>query len=81
MAKKLRTKSLKLTNCLDCPHHKRVTSTYTGDSFDMADEDVICTLAPGTHRSQNGNDKGRAIVVSERWRLREQCTIPAWCPL
>jgi hypothetical protein len=73
--------TLKITNCLDCPHHKKVTSTYTGDSFDMADIDVVCTLANGSHQSRDGITKGRAVLVSERWRVREQCVVPTWCPL
>lgn len=83
MIPKLKTVSLKIMNCLDCPHHKKVTSTYTGDSFDMSDEDVVCTLADGQHRSQDGIIKGRAVSLSERWpkRQREECAVPTWCPL
>ncbi len=78
---KLKTVSLKIDNCLDCPHSKKVTSCYTGDSFDMADQDVVCTLAPGSHKSQDGVIKGKAITVSERWNLRKECVVPKWCPL
>jgi hypothetical protein len=74
--------SLKITNCLDCPHHKKITSQYTGDSFDMADEDVICTLANGgPHRGAHETVKGRMIVGSERWNLRKYTTVSTWCPL
>lgn len=75
--------TLKIDNCLDCPHHKIITSTYTGDSFDMMDEDVVCTLAKGSHRGQHETVKGRAVSVSERWprRQREECVVPKWCPL
>ena len=73
--------TLKISNCLDCPHVKTVSSPYTGDSFDMCDEDVVCTMANGRHQYRDGTMKGKAIVVSERWRLREQCKVPTWCPL
>lgn len=74
---------LKITNCLDCPHHKRITSAYTGDSFDMSDEDVICTKVRNKRAIRGAHEtvKGRAIVVSERWDIRQQCTIPTWCPI
>jgi hypothetical protein len=79
---KPRTVQVPVSNCLDCPHVKRVTSSYTGDSFDMSDEDVICSLVTtNKHRCQEGLIVGKPIVVSERWRLREQCVIPDWCPL
>lgn len=79
--KKMKTVSLKISNCLDCPHHKKVTSTYTGDSFDMGDVDVVCTLSNGTHQGQDGPFKGRAISVSDRWAKRSECVVPKWCPL
>jgi hypothetical protein len=80
--RKPKTVALKIANCLDCPHHKKVTALYTGDSFDMIDEDVVCTLAKGQHRSQDGIIKGRCITGSNRpWQSRAQCAVPTWCPL
>jgi hypothetical protein len=76
-----KTVTLKLTNCLDCPHHKVITSTSTGDSFDMGDVDVVCTLARGTHRGQFEVVKGRAITLGDRFVKRSECAIPTWCPL
>jgi hypothetical protein len=72
---------LTLDNCLDCPHHKVITSPYTGDSFDMGDVDVVCTLASGSHRGQHETLKGRPISVSDRYAKRSETTIPKWCPL
>jgi hypothetical protein len=76
---------LPLDNCLDCPHHRKITSPYTDDSFDMSDEDVICVNEQLKDRKEcRGQFEkvlGRPILLSERWRLREQCTIPDWCPL
>jgi hypothetical protein len=66
-----------LDNCLDCPHHKVVAATLTGDSFDAGVVDVVCTKADGRH----GNIKGRAISVSDRYAKRKECAIPLWCPL
>lgn len=67
----MKTVTLKLTNCQDCPHHKNVQSPYTGDSFDMVDEDTICTLA-----------QERIVTASNRpWEVRRNSTIPDWCPL
>jgi hypothetical protein len=76
----------RIANCLDCPFHKRITSEYTeytGDSFDMADEDVICTKVKRKRPIRGAHEtvSGRAIVVSERWNLRKQCVVPDWCPL
>lgn len=65
-----KTVSLKITNCLDCPHHNQKPSPPTGDSFDMVDVDTFCTL------------EGRNISVSDRpWQVRENCAVPKWCPL
>jgi hypothetical protein len=74
-------RTLKLENCLDCPHHKVITSEYTGDSFDMGDVDVVCTLANGTHKGAHERIKGRAISVSDRFAKRSETKIPKWCPL
>jgi hypothetical protein len=73
--------TLKIDNCLDCPKHKVITSTYTGDSFDMGDVDVVCTLAEGSHRGQHETVKGRAISVGDRFAKRSECEVPKWCPL
>lgn len=72
--------TLKIDNCLDCPHHKIVPSVIF-DSWDSADEDVVCTKVQGEHEYRYGLMPGRPVVVMERWKLREQATIPKWCPL
>lgn len=73
--------SLKLTNCLDCPHHKLHRAMPTGDSWDAHDVDVVCSLAADTHTCGDGKVKGRAISVSDRYAKREECNVPTWCPL
>lgn len=64
--------TLTIVNCLDCPFHKNVPSPPTGDSFDQADEDTICTKA-----------KNRKIAVANRFhsQMRKECVVPKWCPL
>jgi hypothetical protein len=79
------TATLKINNCTDCPHMVCITSPYTGDSFDMADEDFICTH-PDTslreqHRGAHGTVTGRYILVAERWATRAMTKVPIWCPL
>jgi hypothetical protein len=75
----MKTVSLKLDNCLDCPHHKVITSQYTGDSFDAGDVDVVCTLADGTRpartHQRQGHQRQRPV------RERSECAVPPWCPL
>ncbi len=76
---------VKIDNCINCPHHKRITSAYTGDSFDMADEDSICVNPATSRRSdQRGAHEtvhGRMIYGSERWWKKEYTAVPDWCPL
>jgi len=65
------TITLEITNCQDCPNHKNVPSSSTGDSFDMIDQDTVCTLA-----------NNREITVANRpWEIRRNSEIPDWCPL
>ena len=73
---------LKITNCLNCPHSKTITSQYTGDSFDMIDQDVVCMMVKGQeHRGQHERVEGQPIVCGERHNLRSYCGVPDWCPL
>ena len=68
---KVRTKKIVITGCIQCPHVKQVQSPFTGDSFDMIDEDAYCVKA------------NRMLAVSCRpWELTKILkTIPVWCPL
>jgi hypothetical protein len=54
-----------------CPKCKIEQSPYTGDSFDMIDEDAFCTA------------KKKYLSVSSRpWQLEKELKrIPEWCPL
>lgn len=86
---KPKTVNLQISNCCDCPHSKRIASPPTGDSFDMCDEDLICTNPDLTgkfvkvHYNSSGSDiKGRAVAVSNRpWQTRADAEVPKWCPL
>ena len=71
---------LKISNCLDCPHHAIVPSIIF-DSYDVADRDVVCTKINGRHKARYGTIKGRAVVLMERYNIRKQAAVPAWCPL
>lgn len=66
------SKKITITCCRECPHLKITRAPYTGDSFDMIDEDAGCTLAK------------KSLAVSERpWQLERilKGPIPKWCPL
>ena len=80
-----KTVNLKIDNCQDCPHYRTITSEYTGDSFDMADEDSLCThpKTVGRRACKGAHEAvwGRPIVVSERWLKRTDTVVPKWCPL
>ena len=84
----MKSVTLKITNCQDCPHHKNHQSLPTGDSFDMCDEDTVCThpdiIAKGyTNDGWGEKVKGRCITGSNRpWQIRKGCEpVPKWCPL
>lgn len=78
--KKVNTVTFKITNCLDCPHHKRLPDPGE-DSFDAMDIQVVCTLTPDEDKFNRFGEGKRPILRAERWRIREQCSIPNWCPL
>ena len=74
--------TLKIENCLDCPHHKTLPDPGA-DSFDAMDEQVVCTLTkalPDAYPNPYG-EGFRPILRAERWNIREQCSVPDWCPL
>lgn len=77
------TATLKIDNCKQCPHMKKITSTYTGDSFDMSDEDAVCTHPSlrGEIRGAHETLKGKVIWGSERWWKPAHTVVPKWCPL
>jgi hypothetical protein len=69
MKKRQKIVKLVISSCKDCPHCKIQSSPYTGDSFDMADDDWLCMKAD------------KFIVVSERFWTANKTPIPQWCPL
>lgn len=77
---KTRSVKLKISNCVECPHMKKVPSIIF-DSWDIADEDAGCTKAEGNHKYRYGIIKGKAIEVMERWWKPHHTAIPDWCPL
>jgi hypothetical protein len=70
---KTKTKKLVIMGCFWCPKCKREQSPYTGDSFDMVDEDAFCT----------GVTPRRILTASSRpWTLEKELKgFPEWCPL
>lgn len=75
------TVTLKISNCLDCPHHK-IVPAVAFDSFDMVDEDVICLKSEGSHKSRYETHPHKAVTISNRpWQTRKECSVPVWCPL
>ena len=81
-----RTATLKIENCLDCPHSKRIADPGSSDSFDAGDESLCCTKTPYKGNGNAGYGQpypGRIIVISERWesRFRADAKVPDWCPL
>ena len=74
------TVTLTIDNCLDCPHSKLYPSAIF-DSWDFADEDLVCTLEGGRHDVRKGSVKGKAIFIMERYSHRKHATVPTWCPL
>jgi hypothetical protein len=63
-------KSLKLTNCMDCPHHQVEMDPDPYDWFCDDDERVYCKKA-------NKN----VTVACRPYNKRKECEIPDWCPL
>lgn len=62
--------SLKLTNCMDCPHHRVEADPDPDDWFCDDDIKVVCTKAD------------RNITVACRpYNTRKESDIPEWCPL
>jgi hypothetical protein len=88
------TKTIKITSCLNCPHHGIERDPSSGDSFDWQDESLVCynvgKAKVGVEiRSDLGGYEWRAparrIVGFSRNAKREYVTtkmgIPKWCPL
>lgn len=79
--------NLTIANCQDCPFHRNVTTQYTGDSFDMVDEDTLCVhpvsaASRYAERAAYVDVRGRVVTGSNRpWQIRKESTVPAWCPL
>ena len=65
------SRSLALTNCMDCPHHRVHPDPDPSDWFCDDDEKVVCTA-----------NHNKAITVACRpYNKRRECVIPSWCPL
>lgn len=85
------TKTLKLTSCLQCPHHGTERDPSSGDSFDWQDDSLVCYLAKTKTRNQSELGgypwKAPARVICGFSRCAEQeyarngAKIPDWCPL
>ena len=75
------TVTLKIDNCLDCPHSKLHPSVIF-DSWDYADEDLVCTKkSRSRHDVRHETVKGKPIFIMERYNHRKHAAVPKWCPL
>jgi hypothetical protein len=63
-------KTFKLSNCMDCPHHRVEMDPDPDDWFNDDDERVFCT-------KQHKN----ITVACRPYNKRKECEIPDWCPL
>ena len=69
-------KTLKIDNCMDCPHHLVRPDPDPDDWYCDDDEKVVCT------QFQTKEGTVRAIACACRpYRKRAECEIPDWCPL
>jgi hypothetical protein len=63
--------TLKIKNCLDCPHHQVLPDPDPNDWFCDDDEKVVCNKA-----------NGRVVTCANRpYETRKSSVVPAWCPL
>jgi hypothetical protein len=88
-----KTKTLKITSCLNCPHHGVERDPSSGDSFDWQDDALVCYKARKSQYTQTSSDLGhyewkapaRIIVGGSRNAAGEykrgKYGIPEWCPL
>lgn len=69
-------KTLKIDNCMDCPHHLVQPDPDPNDWFCDDDEKVVCTQV------QTKDGTNRVITCACRpYQKRAVCEIPDWCPL
>lgn len=76
--------TLKIDNCLDCPHSKKIRDPGSSDSFDSHDESLCCTKTPTITRTITDLGEsipGRFIIACARTIRREEAEVPVWCPL
>ena len=87
---KTRTKTIKITSCLQCPHHGFERDPSSGDSFDWQDTALVCRLAKASKEERASRliaweREGKAIVGCSRnpegEYTRSGQPIPKWCPL
>lgn len=66
------TKTIKLTNCIDCPHHRVMPDPDPTDWFNDDDIKVVCSKHP---------EVKEITVACRPYNKREECDIPDWCPM
>lgn len=80
-----RAVTLKIENCLDCPHSKKIRDPSSADSFDAQDVSLCCTMAPRTQGRMETDlgeiIPGRFVIACERTIKRADAKVPGWCPL
>ena len=88
---KTRAVSLKITSCLQCPHHGIERDPSSGDSFDWYDHSLVCYAAKSNTRyeSELGGylwKKPARVILGwsrdpESEYKRGKHGVPDWCPL
>jgi hypothetical protein len=81
-------KSLKISKCIDCPHHKVIGDPDPHDWFCDDDQAIVCTKV----LKEESDIKKDSLYVSDRQQFRcvdigcrpyqiKNVEIPDWCPL
>lgn len=80
-------KTIKITNCLQCPNHQVINDSDPYDSFCSDDLAVVCILSKNLERDPQSRyvaDKQEFRCITRSCRphhLKKESDIPKWCPL
>ena len=79
---KIRPVTLKITNCMDCPHHRILADPDPFDWFCDDDVKVRCELSRSSENHGGFYAKEPYVTVACRpYNTRKECEAPKWCPL
>ena len=76
-----------MKNCLDCDNHKIIADPDPDDWFCDDDKAVVCKISTNPKQDLSSKWKSdhhanRSVTRSCRpYNLREESTVPEWCPL